>query len=438
MKKLILNLFLALVVLGGFCHVNAEGDDPIGDVIGAVGEVAGGAVTFFERDILAGPGKFLNRTVLDPSGLTLGGGITNVYQQTARGGNSTHDGDGRFAGSYDIEIAGDLQKLLGIKGGIYMLIEGSWPKTGGIDDHVGSSFGVNGDASGSRTMDVTQLWYEHAFFDETLTIRAGKLDMGGTFECRGCPVAFDGNLFANDQTAQFLNGGLVNNPTVPLPDEGLGVIFYYNPSDMWYAAFGLIDAQSDRRETGIKTTFRDEDYFLYMFETGCTPQFESANGPLQGAYRVGLWVDGQDKDRFSTGKKYRDDMGMYISCDQMVCKESADADDTQGLGVFGRFGYASSDRNAIANFWSLGCQYQGLLDGRDDDVLGVGIAQGIYSDRSGENVDANDETAYEIYYNVAINDTLNISPSLQYIENPGGTNANRDAVVLALRAQLSF
>ena len=43
--------------------------------------------------------------------------------------------------------------------------------------------------------------------------RFGKLDITGGFECRGCPVAFDGSAFANDPSGQFLNGALANNPT---------------------------------------------------------------------------------------------------------------------------------------------------------------------------------------------------------------------------------
>lgn len=71
-------------------------------------------------------------------------------------------------------------------------------------------------------MDITELWYEHALLDDTLRVRLGKMDITGGFECRGCPVSFDGSLYANDETGQFLNSALVNNPTIPFPDKGLG------------------------------------------------------------------------------------------------------------------------------------------------------------------------------------------------------------------------
>lgn len=78
------------------------------------------------------------------------------------------------------------------------------------------------------------------------------------------------------------------------------------------------------------------------------------------------------------------------------------------MGVFGRFGYANSALNAIGNFWSIGLQYQGLFEGRDDDVLGIGFAQGI------------------------------LNPSIQYISNTGNDENIKDVALFGLRAQMTF
>ena len=55
------------------------------------------------------------------------------------------------------------------------------------------------------------------------------------------------------------------------------------------------------------------------------------------------------------------------------------------------------------------------------------------------------EAVWEAYYNIAVSPWLNISPSIQYVQNPGavkdsmaaGTN-NSDAVIIGLRAQVVF
>jgi len=427
----ILSGIVTLVILAEVCHAGrAETHDK--DFFSDI----------WERETLTNRLFGLNDELAD-SGIELGLSATQIYQQNVRGGISKHRRAGRFSGSYDLEFSADLQKLLGIEGGrLYMLTEGVWSKSAGIDGpSVGSAFGVNGDARDRRSMDITELWYEQAMFDDTFRVRIGKMDLTGGFEHHGCPVAFDCSAYANDETTQFLNGALINNPTIPFPDYGLGVAVHYSPADFWYVSAAVADAQADLRETGFRTTFHNQDYYFYIFETGITPQLSSANGPLQGAYRAGLWYDPQPKansDYADAGRSYRDDVGFYLSCDQMLAKENANSEDSQGLGAFFRYGYANSKRNDIANFWSFGFQYQGLLEGRDDDVLGVGFAQGIFSNKASATYTDDYENVLELYYSAQVTPWLAVSPSIQYIANPGGDKTTSDAVVLGVRVQVSF
>lgn len=390
----------------------------------------------WSRDTLSNGFGGLADTLAD-SGIEVGLSWTNVYQTNVAGGMSTNQRQGRHTGSYDLEIGLDLQQLWGIDGA-RMLVhsEGSWSRMDIDETSIGSVFGVNGDGAGRRVMDVTEVWYEQAMFDETLRFRFGKLDIGGGFECRGCPVSFDGSAYANDETAQFLNSALVNNPTIPMPEMGLGAVLYWNPIEWWYASIGAADAQADPRETGFCTTFGGEDYFFVAAETGVAPVLDNGRGPMPGAYRIGVWNDAQDKERFSDSVIEKDDVGFYISADQMVYKENEGEEDSQGLGVFTRYGAANKKVNEVVDFWSLGMQYQGLIEGRDDDVLGVGYAKGIFSTEAGY-ADAH-ESVFEVYYNAAVAPWLSLSPSVQFVDNPGGDNAVDDTVVVGIRAQGAF
>lgn len=417
-----------------------EGTGTVADTsLKAMSGAATAAGDWFEKDLLSHPGCVLSRTLLEPTGLTLGVGSTNIYQQNVHGGLSTHRRAGRASGSYDIELAGDLKRLLGLEGGIYLSAEGSWSRSGGINDPaVGSFFGVNGDGATREAMAISQFWYEQAFFDETLRIRFGKIDITGGFDCGGSTVAFDGNAYANDETTQFLNGALINNPTIPFPDYGLGTATIYNPVEWWYIAYGFSDAQADYRETGFNTAFHDEDDWFHIAETGIVTKFQSARGPLPGAYRVGVWYDPQDKETFDTGTTWRDDRGYYFSGDQLIYREIGDAEDSQGLGMFGRYGWADSRVNDITHFWSVGFSYQGLFEGRDDDKLGLGYAQGFFSDLAGSGYTEDYEAVYELFYSAVLSNHFVFSPSIQYLVNTGGDRNTGDSFVIGGRLQISF
>ncbi|MCF7956578.1 MAG: carbohydrate porin [Phycisphaerae bacterium] len=376
--------------------------------------------------------------IFEPVGMEVSISGIGVYNANVRGGTSTHKRQGRWSGSYDLELSKDLSGLFGSeKSELYMRAEGGFDRLGIDDTSVGSFFGVNCDYIGRRSLDLVEVWYQQSFADEELKIRLGKLDITGGFHCRGCPVSFDGNSYANDETTQFLNGSLVNNPTIPFPDYGLGAIVHWTPVEYWYGSFGVVDAQADSRETGFNTAFHDEDYFFYAAETGVTPHLHCANGILPGAYRVGLWYDPQPEAPVDGAKERRDDVGGYLSCDQMLSKEIAAPEDRQGLGAFFRYGYANSERNEMTGFFSGGLQYQGLLDGRDDDVTAVGFSHGTFSSKATD-FTQDYESVLEVYYNAQLTDSINLTPSLQYVANPGGVSGVSDALVFAVRAQMSF
>jgi len=358
-------------------------------------------------------------------------GITNVYQANVKGGTSTHNHKGRHVGRYDMELSADLEKLLGIEGGSFFIHGwGGWPDEEGTDGlSVGSYFGTNAVSVGNRGMDIVECFYEGPFFSNNLTLAIGKLDFTGIF---------DASEYADDECTQFLNASLVDDPAIPFAAQGLGVVLTWDVTDSWYIMGGVGDAQADSRETGFGTMFHKEDYFFYALETGVTRQLNSANGLMPGAYRIGIWNDPQPKAHSDSSKNYRDDVGVYLSCDQMLIKENSDFEDNQGLGAFFRYGHANSKRNDITNFWSFGFQYQGLIEGRDDDVLGAGFAQGFFSNRASTTYRDDYESAAEVYYNARVTPWLNITPSIQYITNPGGTETASDAVLLGVRTLINF
>ncbi|MEN6427217.1 MAG: carbohydrate porin [Phycisphaerales bacterium] len=363
-------------------------------------------------------------------GIEVALGATNLYQANARNGLDTRQQSGRLSGSYDLEIATDIEKLLGLRGlGLFVHGEGGWPDAKGIDEAmVGSVFGVNADATGDRSLDLVEVVLEWSLGDGSFALRVGKMDFGGVF---------DTSEYANDETSQFLNGALVNNPTIPFPDYCLGATVCANLTDAWHVAAGMGDAQADGRETGFRTAFHGPDYFFYALEMGLLAEWAAPQGPLPGNYRLGLWYDPQPKAHSSSGRERRDDVGIYASVDQMLLKENDDPEDSQGLGIFARYGCADGERNNLRGFWSVGLQYQGPIESRDEDVLGLGVALGLFSGWADDSFEADHESVVELYYRLHASRRMAVSPGIQYVSHPGSRGPD-DAVVVETRAQIDF
>ncbi len=393
----------------------------------------------FSRDRLTGDWGGA-RSFLEEKGFTFDLSMTNVFQHNVHGGLET-DRSHRVSGSYDLELTFDFGAMGLVPGGsMYVLAGGSWDEGVSGRGYVGDYFGVSYDAYEDRVIDVYELWYEQALFEDLLRIRLGKIDLSGTF---------DTNAYANDETAQFLNTALVNTGNVPIlfPLNGHGVQVVITPCEWFYFAAGVIDAEANAIETGFRTAYHGADDFVSVYEFGLTPTWETGWGKLPGGYRFGLWYDPQPKEKFFndlggrlvTAPLKRDDVGFYVNLDQAVWRENPDQpDDEQGIGVFARYGYAHADVNEIEHFWSVGGQYRGLIPSRDNDVLAFGAAQGILSDQLRyTGADPQEETVLELYYSLELFPWLVLTPDMQWILNPGGDNG-RDAFVYGLRLQMAF
>lgn len=455
-KILFVPLFWASLVLA---QPSPSGDDPIDAANDAEtldsessAEAAEPARSLLdqlkEQDTLTDNWFSFGKT-LEEQGITVSLGLTQIYQINLQGGGVPNSwGEvsgmrrrkGRYTGSYDWETDFDLEKLLGLPGATVLAhVEGGWSRGLG-ESSVGSIFDVNADAYGDEVINLTELYWEQVFFDDRLMFRIGKMDITGGYTCRHCDVAFDTNAYANDETAQFLNSALVNNPTIPFPDYGLGASVFVEPIDRVYFSAAVADAQADSRETGFNTAFHGQDNYFAIFETGFVPVIPSPWGKLPGGYRVGFWYDPQGKDRFRRDGEIRsvtvkrDDVGFYLSLDQALYRENDQ--DEQGLGAFFRYGWADGDVNDLKCFWSTGLQYQGLLPRRDNDVLAVGYANG----KRGKNPDftAPREQVWEFYYSIELTPWLHITPNLQYLKHPGLNRDVADAIVAGIRAQLDF
>ncbi|HOB75787.1 MAG TPA: carbohydrate porin [Phycisphaerae bacterium] len=377
------------------------------------------------------------RTALEEAGWTFELKYMQQYQQNFRGGLRTHNGH-RFSGSYDLSIEADFDKMKLIPGGsFYIKARGNY--SDGINpDKVGALYNVNADAFDDYPIFVRKWWYRQEFFDGRLEFRLGRLVTNKDL--------FDISLYANHEDNDFLSRLAIRNVVVP-HTAGIGAFAKVEPIQNFYVQAAVLDAQAEKRtRTGFDTAFHDEDWFNVLWEIGFTPAWKTARGPMPGRYRIGSWyepvpkeifeeLDEDEEPRTRTG-----DSGIYLGLDQMIFKENADPQDSQGLGLFSRLGLAHGEVNRVDVYWEAGLSYKGLIPTRDQDVLGFAVAQAVLSSQYHDRIDpkADRETIYEWYYSFYLAPWCIISPDFQVVTNPGGNTDDRDAIIGGIRIRLMF
>jgi len=359
------------------------------------------------------------------------------------GGRETDSG--KHSATYDFLLTLDFDKMGVIKDGEMLLhVRQQWgrsvnpwvgPEAGGRKRTVAQQ--VNDDADYDETMYVDQLWYRHHFLERKLALQIGYLDY---------QTIVDRNVYANSEDKQFMNEALDNNPLIPTASAaGLGAALYVKPCDWYTLILGAGDAQRlPLYKPGFSTTFHDEAWFLGYMEHDVHVKIPTQRGPVAGNYRFGLVYDPLPRTVFvrpgAAERQRGDDYAFYASLDQMLFREGPD--DLQGLGTFFRYAYRHDDVYRQNQFWSAGVGYTGLVPERDKDTLGFAIAQLVHSSRhkSRVNPDAANETIFELYYAIQVTPWLVLTPDIQYIDNPGGNDADdiSHAIAGGFKVRLTF
>ena len=417
-------------------------------------ESAASSGSILERSRLTGDWGGL-RTDLEHNGVSFKIGLTQVLQNNARGGHRTEDGI-KYSGSLSLDTMIDTGKIGLWKGGTLLLhAEGKWGD--GIDHLVGTLGPVNLDAVKPGTdngaqLTLSEIIYMHALFKGKLILIGGKLDGSR---------AFDKNAFANDERTQFMNVSLRNNPVIPpfLPYTNWGVGFILNPTDWFRWTAAVADSEGRANTTGFETAFHGPTSTTVISDIN----FKVNPFGKPGNYLAGFAWSSMDTRHIEPPSPFRetgdmvigllgleragkvvgalannndseDNIAVYAGFDQYIYTEAEDP--TQGIGIFGRFGWARPDVNPVNHFYSIGVGGKGVIPGRDNDTFGVGYFHMDLSDRLPSTFVQ--EAGIEFYYNIQVTPWLHVSPDIQYIFNPGGTDDARDAIVVGIRTQMTL
>jgi len=154
---------------------------------------------------------------------------------------------------------------------------------------------------------------------------------------------------------------------------------------------------------------------------------------LDGTYRLYTWRNGRATDFNDVQAAHS---GWGVSIDQRV---------PGGLTLFGRYGHEMEGKVKFDRSVSFGTEISGNAWRRGADAIGV--AMGLQRTSHAWKAASPDivgyqasgtEKVWETYYRYRVNPSFEVSPDLQFVQNPAGNPEGKDEFVYGLRAKVSF
>jgi len=274
-------------------------------------------------------------------------------------------------------------------------------------------------------LDLLEAHYTHQFFDKALSVTGGKAKN---------LLFLDGNAFANNDKKQFVGKPFVNNSVLDSESEYTPLMgAEFKPVELLaLSVVGTSTSRPNVEGTPLENTAKSkyDNLFSTPFlgsQLTVSPKF----GELEGNYRLYGWYAGYnhsklDSDRNAIDGRKAKGWGIGVSADQQV---------TPMIGLFGRFGWNNDDVYVVGWEASGGVNLKGLIPGRSEDNLGVGVAALAPGDRYAQN---DPEYHLEVYYRIAVTENLAFSPDIQYVWNPGGDSSNDGIFAGMIRGEFNF
>lgn len=268
----------------------------------------------------------------------------------------------------------------------------------GPDETIGSLSGLNDDAGsiqdddGVDRVSVREAWLQSDLLKQHIRLVAGKIDLTNYFDINGV---------ANDETTQFITSAFVNNPTLEVPENGPGLVSFYDTRKGLFFGVGL------QSEDNSGSDITNDLYGIG--EIGMRLRYLLG---LEGTYRLWGKIDGGRENN----------KGLGVSIDQHLSPK---------LVAFGRYGINETDGTDIKSAWSTGLELRHPFLSRVNDSTALAVG-------NTESVDGSEEQVAEVYYRFAFNNHFAITPLFQAIFDPVGLDESDVVTLFGVRTQIEF
>ncbi|MBE1284058.1 MAG: porin [Rhodobacteraceae bacterium] len=346
----------------------------------------------FPRDVA--PGWFAWKDELAEQGfrfnidyLTLG-----QFSNSNLGVGEAGGGIARFYGSWQASETGSLTFKLEHRHAYGAVAPQFLGINGGAVSLTGTAFNDSGTL-------LTNLFWTQRAANGAWTLQIGQIDVTDFVDIYGLVSPYSG----------FQNLSFNTNPTIFTPNQGLGIAGGVRLGSNMYAVASIADANADPSSPDFDV-FSDGNLFKSL-EIGYTSGFDRI---YFDNIHLTLW----HSDAADDGSR-DEDYGAAFSAAWFI--------DNQWM-PFIRAGRSKGTEALFEKSLSLGLGYYG----RNTDLAGIGLNWA-----EARNIAGTQFTA-EAFYRFSISPGLQITPSIQFIDNPLRNQGQSSLTVLGLRGRIVF
>lgn len=284
---------------------------------------------------------------------------------------------------------------------------------------------------------VYEIWYEHAFADGAFALLVGLHDLNSEFYTSDYAGLFTNSSFGIGPNISANVPVSIFNVTAPAVRAKAEIS---SNVTVLAAVYDGDPGDPEENYDGLHITIDpDKEGLMHIAEIQFNFGAVEDSDPTT-VFRAGAWYHSGDFEKFKTGETVSGDSGFYATMDHALYRGA----ERQGLGIFAQIGFAPADRNEVPLYIGAGINYTGLIPGRNNDTLGLGVAYAKISqdlidvEKEADGIERTHETAIEVIYNAPILPWLTIQPDYQIIQNPGGDPDVDTAYVTSLRVVLNL
>jgi len=287
-------------------------------------------------------------------------------------------------------------------------------------------------AADDRGEELEELWLQKSLLDGKISILVGQFAAENDFDLRETAGVFVNGGFEEGPELAELGGD--GGAVIPLP--GLGGRLAVNlPSD-FVIRVALVEGEIEDADPGESV---DAGYF-HIAELNWVPAATPGT-----RYGLGAWYHSGDFKRlaFESQDPFEQGATGYYMFAEGDLFQAKNASGTVVSG-FVRVGFGDDGLSAIASHQSAGLTVAGLIPGRDEDILGLGVTS-ISNARAYREISAQDgeplshrETAVELTYQAQVAEDLSVQPTLQCVLNRDSDPEQDRVCAAGLRLAMEF